>query len=48
MKKPDNRKGKVPTPFNDEDYGKRPRKALKTSKPPKRIRLQDLDFDDEE
>jgi len=48
MKKSDNKKNRVTSSFNDEDYGKRPRKALKTSKPPKRIRLQDLDFDDEE
>lgn len=48
MKKSDNKKPRVPSPFNDEDYGRQNKKSLKTSKPPKRIRLQDLDFDDED
>jgi hypothetical protein len=47
MRKPSNRKVKVPTPFFEEDYGQRTKKALKNLKPPKRIRLQDLDLDDE-
>jgi len=48
MKKTDNKKGRMPTSFiNDEDHGWRAKKVIKTFKPPRRIRLQDLDFDDE-
>jgi hypothetical protein len=48
MKKNQKRRGfSMDTPFGEEEFASRPKKAIRVSKPKKRLRPQDLDLDDE-